>query len=64
MGNIFGFIQSYVSIPGLLLFALGVALIIVKSKFNLPAFVPYLGILFTGSGLIFMIEAACTMSIP
>ena len=64
MENLFSFLQSYVSILGLLLFALGVALIIVKSKFDLPSFALYLGILFAASGLIFMIEAACTMSIP
>ncbi len=64
MENFLDFVRQYVSAYGLPLIAVGVVLIIGRSKFALPRIALYLGILFVAVGLVFMQEAACTMETP
>ena len=64
MEHVTGIFQSYVSVPGLLLLFVGVALISTRSKFRLPRIALYLGILLAGLGLVSLQEAACTQGMP
>ncbi|MCY4579389.1 MAG: hypothetical protein OXD31_10095 [Chloroflexi bacterium] len=58
------FVRQYVPVHGPPLFALGVVLIIVWSKFALPRIALHLGFLFVAVGLVSTHEAVCTMGIP
>ena len=64
MENFLDFVRQYVSVYGLPLIAVGVVLIVVRSKFALPRIALHLGFLFVAVGLVSTHEAVCTMGIP